>query len=176
MSVYQWIEGTVPCGLEVRQVYGIVFAKDGRILLRKDGEKYSLPGGKPELFDLNMEATLKRELDEEVNVSVNSIVMVGYQLVDEENGIPAYAQVRMAAKLEGIEEPRPDPDTGRTYQRVFVSPQQAITLLDWGNSGRRQICSAVTIAKEVLGISGILLEYRELERIRKKAEHSEARR
>jgi len=36
MSVYRWVEGAVPCGLEVKQVYGIVFAEDGRILLRKD--------------------------------------------------------------------------------------------------------------------------------------------
>ncbi|MCI9455680.1 MAG: NUDIX hydrolase [Oscillospiraceae bacterium] len=158
MSVYQWVEGAVPCGLEVKQVYGIVFAEDGRILLRKDGEKYSLPGGKPEPFDLNIEATLKRELDEELNVSVSRIVIAGYQLVDEENGIPAYAQVRMAAKLDRFGASRPDPDTGRTYERIFVSPKQAISLLDWGDVGRGQICSAVTIAKELLGISDVKLK------------------
>lgn len=151
MSIYQWAEGAVPSEMPVKQVYGIVFTEDGKILLRKDGKKYSLPGGKPEPFDLNMEATLTRELAEEVNVSVSDIVMVGYQLVDEQNGTPLYAQVRMAAKLKRVGDQRPDPDTGRTYERVFVSPAQAIDLLGWGEVGELQIRSAVTKAKGFLG-------------------------
>lgn len=147
MGIYKWVDGEVSPELPVKQVYGIVFSKDGKILLKKDGEHYSLPGGKPEPEDSRMEDTLKRELDEEVNVSACNIVMLGYQLVDEQNNIPPYAQVRMAAKITRIGAKRPDPDTGRTYDRVFASPKRAAELLNWGDVGEQQIQAAVFAAK-----------------------------
>ena len=53
MAIFTWNNGNVPEGMKVTQVYGLVFTKDGRLLLRveKKGDriKYSLAGGKPEL-------------------------------------------------------------------------------------------------------------------------------
>lgn len=152
MSIYKWIDGDVPSELPVKQVYGIVFSEDGRILLKKDGEHYSLAGGKPETFDKNMEDTLKREFLEEVNISISNAVMVGYQLVDEQNGIPLYAQVRMTAKIARIGDRQPDPDSGKTYERLLVPPKRAAELLNWGDVGQVQILSAVKIARAFLGL------------------------
>ncbi len=154
MSVYKWMDGEVSPELPIKQVYGIVFSKDGEILLKKDGKNYSLPGGKPEQGDSGIEDTLKRELDEEVNVSICNIVMIGYQLVDEQNNIPPYAQVRMAAAITRIGDNRPDPDTGRTYERILVSPKQAAELLNWGDVGKQQIQAAVFAAKSIFHLAG----------------------
>ena len=43
-----WHLGTVPSHITIKQVYGIIFSYDGRILLMKDGNTYSLAGGTPE--------------------------------------------------------------------------------------------------------------------------------
>jgi len=79
--------------------------------------------------------------------------MLGYQEVDEENGRAPYAQVRMTAIIENIGPSRPDPDNGKTYDRILTSPKRAIELLNWGETGRLQIEEAVRIAKEQLGIT-----------------------
>ena len=153
MSIFKWHNGEVPSGIKVTQVYGVIFTKDGRTLLKveekSDGRKvYSLAGGTPEDFDLDREATLRRELVEEVNTTIERPVLVGYQEVDEENGKEAYAQVRMTALIEKIGEIKPDPDNGETYQRLLTSPSRAIELLNWGEVGKTLITQAFKIAKK----------------------------
>ena len=72
MSIFKWYKDIVPDGLEVRQVYGIVFSDDGRILLRIEDGKYKLTGGHPENSE-KYEETLIREYIEEVNTSLKEI-------------------------------------------------------------------------------------------------------
>lgn len=158
MGVFEWHNGEVPEELEVKQVYGLAFTEDGRMLLRIediDGRKfYSLAGGKPEKFDADYEATLRREFSEEVNTELQSeIYIVGYQTVNEPSGIPPYAQMRVAALIKKIGQKQPDPDNGKTYDRILTSPQRAIELLDWGEAGRRMIEQAQKVAKNQLGIT-----------------------
>ena len=157
MATFTCHNGEVPEGMEVTQVYGVIFTKDGRILLMSQekaaGRVYSLSGGTPEDFDKSKEETLRRELFEEVNVTIEKPIMLGYQEVDEENGRAPYAQVRMAAIIDNIGPSRPDPDNGKTYDRILTSPERAIELLNWGETGRLQIEEAVRIAKEQLGIT-----------------------
>lgn len=156
MVKLKWFNGDVPKNLKVRQVYGIIFMPDGRIMLRVEGTKenpvYSLAGGTPESFDANMEATLKREIIEEVNTTIFNPLMVGYQLVDEQNGKPPYAQARMVAIINEIGEPKPDPDGGETYLRLLTTPNRAIQLLNWGNIGKLMIEQAFKIAKQYLNL------------------------
>ena len=78
--------------------------------------------------------------------------MVGYQEIDEENGKPAYAQVRMTAIIKNIGDKYPDPDTGDTYDRLLTTPEKAIKLINWGEVGEKQIMRAKEIAMERLGI------------------------
>ena len=51
MGLFTWYNGEVPKDMKIKQVYGILFAQDGRVLLRIeniDNKKYySLAGGKP---------------------------------------------------------------------------------------------------------------------------------
>ena len=156
MAIFTWHNGNVPEGMKVTQVYGLVFTKDGRLLLRvekkEDRIKYSLAGGKPEL-DEDREGTLKREFLEEVNTTLqDGAFVVGYQQVDEEDGSPPYAQMRMTAIIQSIGKKQPDPDTGKTYDRLLTTPSRAIELLNWGEVGESQVNEALRIAKEHLGL------------------------
>ena len=88
------------------------------------------------------ETAARRELLEEVNTEIEKPVYIGFQLVDEENGTPEYAQVRMAALIRNIGKKQPDPDNGKTYDRLMVAPECAAVLLQWGDVGYEQIMRA----------------------------------
>lgn len=153
----QWFEQEVPEGIKVTQVYAVVFNSECEILLKvgdKKGDKLCfLAGGTPESFDKDRVATLKREYIEEMNTTLKDpVYYLGYQLVDEENGKPPYAQIRMTAMIDNVGEKKPDPDTGLTYDRIFAEPEKAIKLLNWGEIGERIIRKAVEIAKEKFGL------------------------
>ena len=159
MAKFVWHNGEVSSQMQVRQVYGLIFTHDGRMLMKVEnkpnGKVFSLAGGTPEVFDENKEATLRRELIEEVNVTIEKPLMVGYQEVDEENGKPSYAQVRMVAIIDNIGEVKPDPDNGETYERLLTSPSRVIELLNWGSVGKSQVEEAFRIAREQLGIVSV---------------------
>jgi len=156
MAILTWHTGEVPEGLKITQVYGVIFTIDGKTLLKAEEKKgrkiYSLAGGTPESFDANRVETLRRELLEEVNVTIEEPILVGYQEVDEENGKEPYAQVRMTALIKEIGPSQPDPDNGETYERVLVSPETAIELLNWGTIDKQLIEESVAIAKKEFGI------------------------
>lgn len=157
MGVFEWHSGEVPENLKIKQVYGILFSTDGRVLLKcevkQEGKCYSLAGGKPEPFDDGMEGTLRREVLEEVNCTIKEPILVGYQEVNEGNGIPPYAQVRMTAIIDKIGKLQPDPDNGETYERLLTPPQRAIELINWGEEGKNQIEEAAKKIQEKFGIT-----------------------
>ncbi len=157
MAIYRWLDEAVPDGMIITQVYAIILDHDGRIMLRRekapDGKtKYSLAGGRPESFDRSMEDSCRRELKEEINTETETPVYIGYQLVDEGNGTPPYAQVRMATLIRKIGLKKPDPDTGNTYDRLLVSPVKAIQLLGWGDIGAAQVLKAQNTIAQKYGI------------------------
>lgn len=152
MTIYRWTKGNVPSNLEIKQVYGIAFDDYGRILLRTDDNEYKLTGGKPEPYDNSIEETLKREFLEEANTELENIYMLGYQYVDEKNGIKPYAQVRMIAKIKSIGKNRPDLDTGKMYKRFMAIPENTKEYLKWGKIGNQQIDDGVELAKEKYGL------------------------
>lgn len=135
-------------------MYAVVFNNEGQILLKtntmNDGSiDFNLAGGTPEEYDKDLISTLRREYIEEVNTTLKDpIYYLGYQLVDEENGIKPYAQVRMTAMIDSIGESKPDPDKRITYGRILVSPKDAIKLLGWGTIGEKIINKAVEVAKK----------------------------
>ena len=158
MGVFTWFDGPVPKNLKIRQVYGLLFSEDGRLLIRKEKEngkeRFSLAGGTPEFFDNGAVETLRRECLEEVNTTLQEdIFVVGYQLVDEGNGKPVYAQLRMTAKIDKIGPKKPDPDGGQIYDRLLTPPERASELLNWGEVGEKMVHRAVEVAKEHFGIT-----------------------
>lgn len=155
---FSWFEEDVPEGIEVRQIYAVVFNKIGEVLLKQGNREgnmnyYAIAGGTPENYDKDLLETLRREYIEEMNTTIlDPVYYLGYQLVDEENGAPPYAQIRMTAMIDKIGESLPDPDCGVKYGRVFVSPEKAIKLLNWGDIGTRIIQKSVEIAEEKFGL------------------------
>ena len=150
---FTWFTGYPPPDLEIKQVYGLIFTECERLLLFIDGSgAYSLPGGTPESYDCGIEDTLRREIIEEVNTVIGEPVIVGYQIADEENGTPLYAQVRMTAMIREVKPPQPDPATGITYKRVLATPAKAIELLKWYDTGALQVNAAVKTAREIFKI------------------------
>ena len=156
MIKFSWHESKVPANIKITQVYGIIFTTDGRTLLRvenkPDKKYYCLAGGTPEDFDADMIATLKRELIEEVNTTIHDPVYLGYQLVENDGDKPPYAQVRMVAIIDKIGKKQPDPDNGKTYDRLLTTPQNAIKLLNWVGTGEKMFLKATEVAKSKLCI------------------------
>ena len=156
MVKFTWYNAEVPAGMKVRQVQGLIFTRDGRMLIKSeiiDGKKvYSLGGGTPEDYDVDREATLRRELLEEVNTTIFEPYYVGYQTVEGDGDRPTYAQIRMTAIIDTIGESIPDPDSGTVYERLLTTPDRAIELLNW-DTGEPQIRAAVRVAREKLGIT-----------------------
>lgn len=147
MCKYVWIKNEMPTNMEVKQVYGIVFSEEGKILLRVDNHKYKLTGGHPEEKDNCLEDTLKREFMEELNVEIEDIFYLGYLLVEEDNN--QYAQVRMIAKINKINDIRPDTDNGKVYQRYVVNQNNAKNYLDYKDlAGNQMIDDAIKLANE----------------------------
>ena len=157
MATFTWVSAAVPEGMKITQVYAIILDRDGRTMLRLEktgdgGTRYSLAGGRPEPFDTGIEDTCRREVLEEVNTEIETPVYIGYQQVDEEDGTPPYAQVRMAALIRKIGPKQPDPDNGETYDRLMVSPEKAAELLNWGDVGTAQVMKASEVIREIYGI------------------------
>ncbi len=150
MAKFSWHTRAVPADLPVRQVYGFLFAPDGRVLIRVDGGKHSLPGGRPEPGECGYVEVLRRETFEEVTLGITEPHYLGYQCVDD--GVAPYAQVRMAARISAVHAPEPDPDNGRTYLRLLVHPAKAGDLLNWGETGHQQAVAAANAAVAVLGL------------------------
>ena len=99
-----WHDSPVPPGLPVTQVYGwLLCPATGRVLVQEqDDGTHSLPGGTPEPYDADLDATLAREAFEENQVRIAPApAYLGYQEVFEPGRPPS----------------RPGPD-GRRHHRV----------------------------------------------------------
>lgn len=156
MVKFVWHDGEVPQGEYIKQVYGVVFTQDGRTLIHRRMENgkpfYCLAGGTVEEFDKDRIATLRREMLEEVNTTLqDDIYMVGYQEIFVDGKREPYVQIRMTAMIKEIGERKPDPDNGKMYDRFLVSPKRAIELLNW-QDGDKVIMGAWKIAQEKFGL------------------------
>jgi 8-oxo-dGTP diphosphatase len=145
-----WHDSPVPAGLPVTQVYGwLLCPVTGRVLIQEhdDGVR-SLPGGSPEAYDANMEATLARESFEENQVRIApGPAYLGYQEVIEPGRRP-YAQVRMAGIIVEFAPRGPDPDNGRINQRLMTSLAAAPGSLGWGQPAEAQARGAARAGRQ----------------------------
>ena len=147
MTKYTWYNTQVPNNIKVRQVYGIVFSDDYKVLLRIEDNRYKLTGGKPEENE-SYEETLKREYIEELNVELDECYYLGYLLVEDNN--EKYAQVRMIAKIKSINENHVDLATGEMYGRELVDTDKVKELLNYKDiAGNLMVDEAIQKAKEI---------------------------
>ena len=146
MAEYTWFKDPVPEGLPVKQVYGIVFSTDQRVVLRVEDGKYKLTGGKPEKAE-TFEETLKREYMEELNTELDGIYYLGYLQVEDNSD--RYAQVRMIAKIKDMHDCQVDPATGEIYGRELVPVSRLKEYLNYSDcAGNEMIDDAIRLAGE----------------------------
>ena len=114
----------------ITQVYGVCFDTAGNVLiLRTPGKSWNIPGGKPELGEAP-ELTLKRELEEEVDVSIAQNGMIGYfEVVSDE---PTIYQLRYAAIVDQVNQQTVDPATNEINERKFIKPNEFFDYIEYG--------------------------------------------
>lgn len=158
---WPWLAGEqVPAGLPVKQSWGWLFARDGRVLTlvnSRDG-MVSLPGGSLEPEDGgDPGAALLREAAEEAQAVLGRPRYLGYlyDRVGSANGGHECARVRMAAMLHSVGPTAPDPASGRHYRRLLIAPGLAVELLGWGASGLHQARAAVVAAVAEFGVPAL---------------------
>ena len=106
----------------ITQVYGVCFDNSGNILImRTPGKSWNIPGGTPEINE-NPEIALKRELEEEVDVSISLGKMIGYfEVISDKSTI---YQLRYAALIEEVNSQTIDPATNEINERKFIKPNE----------------------------------------------------
>jgi len=137
----------------INQVYGIVFNDKGEILIAREKleDKWAIPGGKPEAGE-NIEETLRRELVEEVDVSVSKVLPLGAQKVEldgDSDGKSISYQLRCIALLKELLPQTPDPAHGSTWERRFVPAEDINKYIKWGELGTMMFKDAIDLFKNL---------------------------
>lgn len=122
----------------IKQVYGIIFNDEGKIIIINTVGNWQVPGGKPENEE-SFQETLIRESIEEADIEIEDIIPLGYQKVEEINDnineTPFY-QLRYFAKIKNINESTIDPATGKIPERKFILPEEFLNYCPWGDIGK----------------------------------------
>jgi len=119
---------------KVTQVYGVCFVGD-EIVIVYSGKRnhWILPGGSVENGE-TFDKCLKREVKEESNMKVLSLVPIGYQKVDFEGKI--FNQLRYVCMVEPYGDFISDPD-GSITEIKLIDPKDYKQYFDWGAIGDR---------------------------------------
>ncbi len=133
----------------ITQVYGIIFNDKGEILICRESKEghWIIPGGHPEKGE-SIEQTLKRELNEEVDVEIGNVRPLGVQKVtfpDSLDKNKAIYQVRCVAKLEKLLPQTPDPANSHTWKRKFVPAEEITEYIEWGKTGKAMFRDAINL-------------------------------
>lgn len=120
-----------PCAF-ITQASGFCFTRDGAMILARNGDEWTLPGGHPESQE-RPEQTLIREVYEEVCCRVLRWEYLGCQRVealDAVESIPVHYQTRFWARVEEL----PFTPIYEVSHRKRVEPPQFLSTLAWGHT------------------------------------------
>lgn len=139
----RWIENFDITTEKYKQVSGYVFNENEELLIVKNKDTWTIPGGHPELYEYSI-GTLIREIMEEASVSINRIKYLGAVEVVE-NG-ETYYQLRYVARVKEVLEFAKDWETS---ERKFVKLEDLNKYIKWcdGTTFKAQL----DFAKKVLG-------------------------
>ena len=142
------------------QVYGVCFDSEGKILIQNlPGQDWCLAGGTVEEGE-TAEATLRREIVEEADVTIKNLILLGGQRVeylnkDNPNKVKGndYYQLRYYCEVDKILPQTPDPDNNQVHLRKFVSLEEINSYLNWGVVGRNIFDQATQLYRSRFGLS-----------------------
>ena len=116
-----WKEGYNLTTEKYTQVSGYIFNEKEELLIVKNDNSWTIPGGHPELYEYTY-GTLIREVMEEACVSIKDIKYLGAVEVIENN--EKYYQLRYVAKVEKEYE---------INERKFVKLEELNKYIKWSN-------------------------------------------
>jgi 8-oxo-dGTP pyrophosphatase MutT (NUDIX family) len=95
---YVWHDAPVPAGLPVTQVYGwLLCPVTGRVLIQEqDDGTFTLPGGTPESYDADRDATLAREAFEETGITLDPETLRHVLSIHQRNPGTRHARIGFA--------------------------------------------------------------------------------
>ncbi len=111
----------------VTQVSGYVFNKHNQLLIVKNNDVWTIPGGHPEKNE-SKEDTLKRELMEEACVTLGEVSYLGAVEVQENS--ETYFQLRYTARTSEI---LPFKQEWETCERKFIDIKDLPRYIKWSN-------------------------------------------
>lgn len=122
-----WIPDFQFTGEKYTQVSGYVFNTKGQLLIVKNGDTWTIPGGHPEINETQIE-TLQRELMEEACVTIKEIKYLGAVKVIEKED--TYYQVRYTAL---VDTELPFKQEWEISERKFVDLSDLQNYIKWSN-------------------------------------------
>lgn len=119
------------------QVSGYIFNEDNQLLIVRNGDTWTIPGGHPEANETQLD-TLNREIMEEACVTIKDVNYLGaVEVVEDEQ----YYQIRYTAKVDKVLDFN---QQWETSERKFIDLEDLPNYIKWskGIMFRRQIESA----------------------------------
>ena len=121
----RWIENFDLTTQKYKQVSGYVFNDNNELLIVKNKDTWTIPGGHPEVYEYTT-GTLIREIMEEACVSINKIKYLGAVEVVENN--ETYYQLRYIARVKDVLEFVKEWETS---ERKFVKLEDLNQYIKW---------------------------------------------
>ena len=122
-----WLEGFKLTYQKHTQVSGYVLNENNELLIVKNGNTWTIPGGHPENNESYLE-TLTREIMEEACITLKDKIYLGAVEVVENDEI--YYQIRFVAKVDKI---LPFKQEWEISERKFVKLEDLHQYITWSN-------------------------------------------
>lgn len=126
------------------QVSGYIFNDKNEMLIVKNGDTWTVPGGHPELYEYTI-GTLVREVMEEACVSIKNIKYLGAVEVVESND--KYYQLRYIARVNKVHRFK---EEWEINERKFVKLEDLKKYIKWcdGVTFKAQLDTALRVLSE----------------------------
>ena len=122
-----WRENFSITGQKYTQVSGYVFNEHGDLLIVKNGDTWTIPGGHPEPGETRLD-TLGRELMEEACITLKDVNYLGAVEVIEND--EKYFQLRYTAKVDNLLDFNQEWEIS---ERKFVPLDELSKYIKWAN-------------------------------------------